>query len=78
MTFNAHGRGMMYVKTALLSTHNICFSLHEHEMLKVSYWDLSMSSPSYLPKIALNVNSHAPPILTKLHRNDPQKKCMIM
>ena len=50
MTFNAHGRRMMYVETVLLSTHNICFSLQEHEMLKVSYWDQSMSRPSYLPK----------------------------
>ena len=61
---------MMYVEKVLFSTTNICFSLQEHEMLKVSYWDQSMSRPSYLPKIALKVNSYtAPPILTKIHRD---------
>ena len=43
-------------------------------MLKVSYWDQSMSRPSYLPKNALKVNSNdAPPILTKLHRDYDHK-----
>ena len=67
----------MYVETVLLSTHSICFSLQEHEMLKVSYCEKLMYRPSYLPKIALKVNSYTPPsILTKIHRdNDHQRNC---
>ena len=65
----------MYVETVLLSTHSICFSLQECEMFKESYCDQSMSRPSYLPKIALKVNSYtAPPILTKIHRDYDHKR----
>ena len=46
----------MYVETVLLSAHNMNFSVQEHKMLKVSYWDQSMDSPSYLPKNAFIVN----------------------
>ena len=43
-------------------------------MLKVSYWDQSMSRPSYLQKNALKVNSNtAQPILTKMHRDYDHK-----
>ena len=43
-------------------------------MLKVSYWDQSMSRSSYLQKNALKVNSYtAPPILTKIHRDYDHK-----
>ena len=52
------------------------FSFQEHEMLKVSYWDQSMSKPSYLQKKnALKVNSYtAPPILTKIQRDYDHKR----
>ena len=58
--FKRHKRWMMYVETVLLSTQSICFSLQEYEMLKVSYWDQSMSRPSYLPKKLLQKSTPIP------------------